>query len=572
LSSGVDSSIRLWKRSDGRLARVVGELANGVSAMALAPDGQRLISGDTTGRVVLWNMVEHTPIPLSNTQPVHHLSRIEQIVALPDSLHFASRDRDGHVAIWDASAAQVGQKSLAPDLFIRQIDSATRPGPVSLAALDQEGTVHLFDDTFREVGSAKSESEDQTSRPVSIRLNRAGDRLAVGTRQGGVILRELPGGKILRTASVDQAPVFKLEFTNSGDLIAATGQHLFRIREDREDAETMGLVDAKPEALDVSDDGRWVAYCSSQGAQLLHRGSEGSWTAVEGIDALGSITSLTLSRDGRQVVTGTVDGSMRITTLPDGESRLLSASHRGRIDSLSVSNDARYLLEVTTVKRDAGVAMVWDLEESKEVRVIPGQWAAGAMLPDGSACALLQDPSLDPQSELAGRILLVDHRADPPRVLPVRFDPPSAFAKLQFDLLSVSPDGRLIAAATQLQSPHAFVWTAEEGKLVASISEREPGPFSVLRFSPDGKTLLTGSGTGVLKLWDIPGPEANDSREIKAPRSTLRLLARPGQNTALTACEFHPTNPKQIALTTIDGRVSLWTEGQPIDEELIDLS
>ena len=570
LSSGIDSSIRLWRRSDGHLVRVVGELANGVSAMALSPDGVKLVSGDTTGRVMFWDMGKQLPIPIESPSPVHNLARIQQIVPMPDALHFASVDSRGRAASWDTSGPRVRQTPLLPDQMVMQIDTPIRPGPIALVTLDTTGKVRLFNEKVQPIGVLEPQPDDPASRPVSIRLNASADRLAIGSRGGRMIVRKLPDGEVLHNVSVDEAPVLKLAFSNSGNLVAATDQHVFCLKAGQEKPDLIASIDSKPISLAVSDDGRWVAFSTSGGSRLFQSDETGAWQAVEGLNELGEITSLAISRDSRQLVTGGVDGSLRITALPGGDSHLLAPSHRGRIASLSVSNDARYLLELTSIERDAGVAMVWHLEESKDVLVIPGQWAAGAMLPDGSSAVMLRDPADASSPDLAGRVQLVDHLADPPRVRSTRFEIPDEFKALRFDLLSVSPDGRLVAAATRLQVPRTLVWTTSNGKLVASIVEHEPGACSVLEFSPDGKTLLTGTGTGVLKLWDLPNVDAA-ARSMKAPRSVFRFQGRPGQDTGLTACAFDPANPKRIALATLGGRISLWTEGEPIDRELIDM-
>ena len=78
-----------------------------------------------------------------------------------------------------------------------------------------------------------------------------------------------------------------------------------------------------------------------------------------------------------------------------------------------------------------------------------------------------------------------------------------------FKAVALSPDGKLLAAGGDRPHGVVLVWDAETGKLLHRF-DRLPGPVTSLAFSPDGKSLACGSGTGPtgspqvkpVVLWD----------------------------------------------------------------------
>lgn len=84
--------------------------------------------------------------------------------------------------------------------------------------------------------------------------------------------------------------------------------------------------------------------------------------------------------------------------------------------------------------------------------------------------------------------------------------------------LAVSPDGRLIATGTggvtegnpimqrilPAEDYTVRLWDADTGKLVREM-KGHTGVVYVLAFAPDGRTLVSGSWDGSIRLWDVPG-------------------------------------------------------------------
>jgi len=78
--------------------------------------------------------------------------------------------------------------------------------------------------------------------------------------------------------------------------------------------------------------------------------------------------------------------------------------------------------------------------------------------------------------------------------------------------VAYSPDGQLLAAARQGESPNVHVWRLSDGALVHSFDGTPEGSYSIA-FSPDGKQLASGGVVSggqltavtpdIVKVWDL---------------------------------------------------------------------
>ena len=66
--------------------------------------------------------------------------------------------------------------------------------------------------------------------------------------------------------------------------------------------------------------------------------------------------------------------------------------------------------------------------------------------------------------------------------------------------VAYSPDGRTLASGSDDQTVR--LWDVESGQEVARLQHQ--APVSSMSFSPDGQTLAGGSHEGTILLWDMP--------------------------------------------------------------------
>jgi uncharacterized coiled-coil protein SlyX len=115
----------------------------------------------------------------------------------------------------------------------------------------------------------------------------------------------------------------------------------------------------------------------------------------------------------------------------------------------------------------------------------------------------------------------------------------------QVNAVAFSPDGRTVLTGSSDQT--ARLWDAATGKPIGEPL-RHDGSVSAVAFSPDGRTVLTGSGFRTARLWD--------AATGKASRCAMNLRSRPWPS-APTAARSSPgatTRPRAFGTPRRENR------------------
>ncbi len=230
-----------------------------------------------------------------------------------------------------------------------------------------------------------------------------------------------------------------------------------------------------------------VAF-SPDGQTLASGGQDNSirlWQVVSGKEVRAfqghqrGVNSLAFSRDGKTLVSGGDDTTIRLWEVATGNEIRQFKGHEGGVNTVVFSFDGKLL---ASGGRDNTVRLL-EVASGKEIRRFKVRAAlAVALSPDGKTLAaggkeeavLLWEPT-------SGRRI---------RRLPV-----NGF----LDSLAFSRDGKTLAAATW---GDIHLWE------VATWNELPPCqghvlPVFAVAFSPDGKTLASGSEDHTIRLWDL---------------------------------------------------------------------
>lgn len=237
------------------------------------------------------------------------------------------------------------------------------------------------------------------------------------------------------------------------------------------------------------------------------------------------VTAVALLPDGQRAVSGSLDGTLRIWDLANGQALQVIAAHEGGVSALQLAPGG---LQAVSAGWD-GMVRVWDLAAGKEERVIAAHHEpVGALVltPDGKHAITGADDRLIRVWNLetgAMEMELLGH-SDLVRVLAITPDGRTLISgswdytlrlwdlengKLMHILtghdgwvrsLTVSPDGYYAISGAWDRTVRVWdLWTGETVRMAADFS----APVYSLAVSSDSRMLLTGGGDGSVRLWDF---------------------------------------------------------------------
>ncbi len=533
-SSGLDPDepVAIWDATTGARIQLIDGHEGVVDALAWSRDGERVLIGAGLGEV----RVVHGAggLLLSVLQPHDLESKVEAVVVAPDDETLFTSAQDGTVRV---SSVGGGTSRLLARYEEAPRDLALSADGSRLLVLVRDGTARVLD-----AADGREVARIEPSRRIEWAALSADGRRAFVTAEAGVaavVELDGEGARISR----------RIERVGIGDVwgIAITPDGRRGI---------LGSADGKLAVFDLDSGAR---------LGMLGAGHE-SWASA-----------MEVSADGRLLVTGGNDQTVRIWDLETFEERLLQRpdeGHVGRVNGL-VYEDEGSLLSVGVDRtlrrfpRDGGrpailaTAPVW-LHDLALIRAASGERAALAVgsggwlghwtLEDGAA----KDPQ---QLQLATqrRATSVDVGAAPTAVVTSDDDKMHAVAILGGELrrgpvmdragiveaVLLGDEGRRAATvgvdgSLTFDSPTGETRARTFGVVLSAIAAVPAGPLG-----PSGTHVLVGMADGGLVLAEV-----SESGATRDPP----LLGHQARITALAVS----ADGRRAVSASMDGEVRLW--------------
>ena len=219
--------------------------------------------------------------------------------------------------------------------------------------------------------------------------------------------------------------------------------------------------------------------------------------------SMGLVTSVSWSPDGKRVVTGSTDDSVRIWDVESGEELRKLEGHFDWVASVSWSPDGK---RVVTGSGDRTVR-IWDVRSGKELYGLEGHtdWVSSvSWSPDGKRVVTAS-------GDLTVRIWDVESGEE--------------LKKLEghtdwVGSVSWSPDGKRIVTGSGDRTVR--IWDVESGEELKKLDGHSDSVREV-SWSPDGKRIVTGSNDKSARTWDVKSGE--ELKKLKGHSDSVRSVS-----------------------------------------------
>ncbi|CAA6804629.1 MAG: High-affnity carbon uptake protein Hat/HatR [uncultured Sulfurovum sp.] len=234
-------------------------------------------------------------------------------------------------------------------------------------------------------------------------------------------------------------------------------------------------------AIAISEDGKYIVSGSSDKSIKIWDRSTGELErSLTG--HTGSIYSVAISRDGKTIVSGSSDKSIKIWDRSTGELERSLTGHTGSIYSVAISRDGKTIVSGSSDKS----IKIWDRSTGELERSLTGHTGSiysVAISRDGKTIVSgSDDKSIKIWDRSTGEL----ERSLTGHTNWVRS-------------VAISRDGKTIVSGSDDKS--IKIWDRSTGELERSLTGHDSLVLSVA-ISRDGKTVVSGSYDKSIKIWD----------------------------------------------------------------------
>ncbi|WP_152590674.1 serine/threonine-protein kinase [Nostoc sphaeroides] len=214
-SGSQDKTIKLWNLATGKLIRTLTGHSNLVNSVAFSRDGKTLASGSTDGSIKLWNLATGEQIRTLRG----HSDSVISIAISPDGKTLASGNFDASVKLWNLANGEQIRTLTGHSFWVNSV--AISPDGKTLASGSVDKTIKLWNLATGELIRTLTEHYIFVN---SVAISPDGKTLASGSHDKTIKLWNLATGEQIRTLAGHSDSVFSVAISPDGKTLASGSQ------------------------------------------------------------------------------------------------------------------------------------------------------------------------------------------------------------------------------------------------------------------------------------------------------------------------------------------------------------
>jgi WD40 repeat protein len=517
-----------------------------VHSVAFSPDGKYLATGDSEGRVQIWNAVTGREILTF----VGHSSLVDSVAWSGDGQTLASGSYDTTVKLWDVQSGDCVRTLKGHSSGVRSV--AWSGDSQTLASGSGDNTVKLWD---VQSGDCVRTLEGHSSVVNSVAWSGDSLTLASGSYDNTVKLWNVQSGECVRTLEGHSSVVNSVAW--SGDsLTLASGSYDNTVKlwnvQSGECVRTLEGHSSVVNSVAWSGDSLTLASGSHDNTVKLWNVQTGDCVrTLEGHS--NTVMSVAWSGNGHTLASGSFDNTVKLWNVQSGDCVRTLEGHSSVVNSVAWSGDS---LTLASGSHDNTVKL-WNVQSGDCVRTLEGHsntvmsvaWSGnGHTLASGSfdnTVKLWNVQSGDCVRTLEGYgrvVRSVAWSGDGHTLASGSHDTTVKLWNVRSGdcvrtleghrswVWSVAWSGLTLASGSH--DTTVKLWNVQSGECVRTLEGHSHWVWSVA-WSGDGHTLASGSADKTVKLWNVQTGDC--VRTLEGHRSGVRSVAWSGDSLTLAS-------------------------------------
>ncbi|MFN2298497.1 MAG: WD40 repeat domain-containing protein [Anaerolineales bacterium] len=461
----------------------------GVSALTFSPDGSRLVGADYSMGIYFWDV----PSGELHASGIDHTIDTRSIVYSPDGKTLAY-NLASSIAFLDIASQSVRMTTSEHDNYILEL--AYSPDGKSIASASLDDSIKFWNPAD---GSLTRTIHGHTDVVTGMGYGAEGTLLFSGSLDGSLVAWNPADGSRMTSVQEFQNPPISMGFSPDGKRLVAGSRDgkliMWDTRTGHADYDLEGHSD-DVKSIYFAPDGKSFASGSKDRTIIIWNAETGQKKATVKRDQ-GQVYAVAYSPDGKRLASGFHKNTLNFLDPTNGN--VINFVHFGRLSetprvkALAYSADGTRIMTLLEDNYHM-VSAVEALDTTSRgllhlVENDKFHSHAIAFSRDSRYFLICTDDHIDLWE------LETSHRIKTYSDIRCGYD----------TLVAISPDGNIAAAnrgGCSADREEVFLWDAHSEGLLQTLPGHNAA-INVLAFSPDGKTIASGSEDGTIILWNI---------------------------------------------------------------------